>query len=275
MRKRKKKTKKSLVDIIIPVYGRFDLLTQCLESIPEAAGTIPYSITIIDNNSPDIPDKFYSQFPDVEVSINGKNEGFIRACNRGERMGSAPLVFFLNSDVILEPGSIDQLVRSMDDPKVGIVGMKLLFPNPTQLHESKLNPDIRPANKVQHVGLTTNIRGEVVHVFIGWSSDSKKVNSIRDVMAVTGAALMVRRPLFRRVGGFDKDFGQGTYEDVSLCMEIRKIGYNVIVNPEAVGTHFVGASSEAYQAQFPLNQNYRIFVDKWRNDLKQWDYNIL
>ena len=125
------------------------------------------------------------------------------------------------------------------------------------------------------MGLNTNVRGEVSHTFIGWSADAQKVNDVSEVMAVTGAALLIRRKLFQMVSGFDKDFGMGTYEDVSLCLAVRELGYNVVVNPQAVATHFVGATSEKYQKHFPLNQNYQIFINKWRDKLKQWDYNVL
>lgn len=280
MRKRKPKTLKALVDIVIPVYGRFDLLKQCLASIPKAAGKVPYTVTIVDNNSPNRgdfylrPDSGYD-LSNINVISNDSNKGFIGACNQGARRGRSPLIFFLNSDVILEPESISELAKTMDNPEIGVAGMKLLFPDATQLQESGLNPHMRPAKLVQHAGLTTNIRGEVVHAFMGWSSENKKVNTVSDVMAVTGAALITRRDLFKRIGGFDKDFGMGTYEDVSLCMSVRKLGYNVVVNPKAEGTHFVGASSEKYETLFPLNQNYQIFVNKWRDYMRQWDYNIL
>lgn len=273
MGKRYKSKKSALVDIVIPVYGRFDLLTQCLDSIPAAFDTVPYNIILVDNNSPD-KGQFYSNSP-YTIIQNQDNYGFIRACNDGASKGRSPLIFFLNSDVILEPGSGKELVKTLDDPTVGIAGMKLLFPSHEQIQKSQLNPQIRPSGLVQHIGLGTNIRREVVHLFIGWAADNPKVNAVSDVMAVTGAALLVRRNLFHQVGGFDKDLGLGTYEDVCLCMAIRKLGYNIRVNPKAVGTHFVGASSEKYQKYFPLNKNYHTFLAKWEHELRQWDYNIL
>ena len=48
VRKRRKKIK-TLVDIIIPVYNRFDILEKCLKSIPDAFGDITYKIYIYDN----------------------------------------------------------------------------------------------------------------------------------------------------------------------------------------------------------------------------------
>lgn len=271
VRKRKRKLK-TLVDIVIPVYGRFDLLSQCLAAIPKAF-TVPYTVTLIDNNSPDKGD-FYQNISHTVIQ-NRENLGFITACNKGASKNRSPLIFFLNSDVVLEPGSGDELVRTLDSPQIGIVGMKLLFPSAEQIQASGLNPRLRPPQKVQHVGLATNIRKEVGHMFIGWNTNNAKVNSVSEVMAVTGAALLVRRELFVLAGGFDTDFGMGTWEDVSLCMAVRKMGYNIRVNPKAVGTHYVGASSEKYQKYFPLNQNYHTFLSKWEPDLRQWDYNIL
>lgn len=273
MSRKRNRTPKTLVDIVIPVYGRFDLLTQCLAAIPDAFQEVPYNIILVDNNSPD-KGQFYSDLPHTIIQ-NQNNYGFIRASNDGASKGRSPLIFFLNSDVILEPGSGEELIKTLDTPTVGIVGMKLLFPAVDQLEQSGLNPYIRPAKTVQHVGLATNIRREINHTFIGWSAEAHKVNAVSEVFAVTGAALMIRRPLFQQAGGFDRDFGLGTYEDVALCMAIRKMGYNIQVNPKAVGTHFVGASSEKYQKYFPLNKNYHTFLVKWEPYLKQWDYNIL
>jgi len=290
-RKRGNRSKKlkTLVDIVIPVYGRFDLLEQCLHSIPDAAGNIPYTLTIVDNDSPEENvDMFYRGIKDAKIIRNTRNMGFIGASNLGAKNGRSPLIFFLNSDVILKPGSIDKLVRTMDTPEIGICGMKLLFPSHKQIESSNLRMDIRPADTIQHIGLMTNVRGEVIHSFISWSADSKKVNMVdiddegkpkpynaRTVMGVTGAAMMVKRIMFQKAGGFDREFGMGTYEDVSLCMAARKLGYNVVVNPDAVGVHYVGATSEKYQASFPLNENYQRFLSKWHQDMKQWDYNIL
>jgi len=267
MARRRKSKPKSLVDVVIPVYGRFDILRDCLNALPDAFGDISYTVYIVDNASPDKDEarEFYSLLSNI--TKNQKNMGFPFACNQGAKKGNSPLLFFLNSDVILDPGSVEFLVKAMDNPKQGIVGMKLLFPSEEEVSRSGLNKSIRPPKLVQHVGLTTDIRANVKHIFLGWESDHPKVNGMKDVVAVTGAALMVRRGPFRSVGGFDTAYGFGTFEDVSLCMEIRELGYNISVIPKAVGTHYVGATAEKYGAYFPLNKNHQIFLEKWINKL--------
>src|SRR3990167_6135126 len=148
----------TLVDIITPVYGRFDLLKRCLESIPAAAKDISYHIILIDNNSPnkEEADVFYNEIKiqkNTRIVRNKGNLGFPKACNQAVRLSHSPLLFFLNSDVILFEDAIKNLVLAMDDPNSGAVGMKLLFPPDTESG---------PDGKAQHIGLYTNINGGFV-----------------------------------------------------------------------------------------------------------------
>ena len=265
----KPKIESKLLDIVIPVYRRFDLLEKCLSSIPDAAVNIRYNIIIVDNNSPrEEADPFYNQYNNLVVIRNKENFGFPKACNQGVRRKASPLIFLLNSDVILEPNSIDLLVRALDDPKIGVVGMKLLFPE----DHAGLNPNIRPAGKVQHVGLATNIQGDFFHIFLGWDADHPKVNATKEVYAVTGAALMTRRSIWNKVGGFFEGYGAGTFEDVDFCLSVRDIGYNIIVETRAVGTHYVGATAEKYQLGYPLQMNRLLLFQRWATKFNYTEY---
>ena len=275
MSKRSRHTTKSdtkptaLVDVIIPVYGRFDLFKQCLDALPEAFGDISYKVYVFDNASPnkDEANKFYETYNNLTLARAKENLGFPRACNLTFGKGTSPLVFFLNSDVILDPGSMSSLVRAMDDPRVGIAGMKLIFPEHTDLPQDDVQ---RPAGKIQHIGISTNIRAEVFHQFLGWSEDHPKVKAMSDVYAVTGAALMTRRWLFQQAGKFNEVYGKGTYEDIEYCLTVRKMGYNTVVVNDARGIHHTGASAVTYQISYPMNENRVIFLQKWQKIL-DWD----
>lgn len=267
---------KYLLDIVLAVYGRFDLLKQCLDAIPNAAGNIDYRIILVDNNSPDQSEAnaFYFSLrenPKITILRNKQNLGFPKACNIGAKHGNAPLIFQLNTDVILQPNSIDLLVKALDDPKIGTVGMKLLFPE--DAGELKQNVSVRPSGKVQHVGLATNIRGDFFHIFLGWSSDHPKVNKVREVYAVTGAALMTRRFLWNKIGGFNEEYGLGTFEDVEYCLSVRDLGYNIIVETKAVGIHYTNATAEKYGIGYPLDVNRLLFMRKWARKMNWTEAN--
>lgn len=260
----------TLVDIVFAVHRNFEMFDACLVSIPEAAEGITYNIIAVDNGSPkEEADPFYARWGDRLVVIRNKeNEGFPRACNTGARRKQSPLIFFLNTDVVLQPASLANLVKAMDDPQTGIVGMKLLFP-----------PDsvdaVRPAGKVQHVGMAANIRGEFEHIFLGWSPDNPKVAKVDFVPSVTGAALMVRRSLFSRVHGFSEGYGRGTYEDVDLCLAVASLGYRVRVVQDAVGYHFVGATSSKYNLPMPMVINRAVFLARWGGKFGWSSYDYL
>jgi GT2 family glycosyltransferase len=274
----KRQTKlKSLVDVIIPVYGRMDLLRKCLKALPQAMSGVPYNVIIVDNATPnDKKDKnLYTSLkanPLYYVIENQTNTGFPAACNQGVRKGRSPLLFFLNSDVILEPNSINKMVKELDDPEMGVVGMKLVFPSEGELLDVGIDPKIRPPHKLQHIGLATNIRGEFIHAYVGWDADHPKVNKVREMYAVTGAALMTRRELYKKVGGFDEEYGIGTYEDVHFCLTVRDMGYNVVVVPEACGVHYTGATAESYKIGYPMMQNKMLFMSKWANKLNYTEH---
>lgn len=271
----------TLVDIVIPVRGRFDLLERCVASIYSAFPGISYNIIIVDNNSAesvgkDVAMEFYRKLEnsveELTVIRNNDNPGFSASCNQGARRKSSPIIFFLNSDIILDPGSGSLLIQSLDDPAVGIVGMKLRFAEEGDYVDAGLNPSIRPAGKLQHAGLSVNVNGDVYHPYLGWDTDHPRINAQRAVFAVTGAALMLRRNTFLKAGGFYEGYEVGTYEDVDLCMMVRDQGQEVIVNPAAEAVHYTGATVEQLQFPYPLNQNASLFRSRWMNKLIWWDF---
>lgn len=263
----------TLVTIIIPVHNRFDLLSRCLASIPTAFKEIAYDIVLVDNASEKHEaDAFYDQakarWP-ISVIRNPQNVGFPMACNQGAKRSRSPLIFLLNSDVILDPNSGTLLVQEMDNPEVGICGMKLVFPPDAQ--EMGLNPNIRPVGKVQHIGISLNVRAEPYHIYIGWDEDHPRVNNMHTVWAVTGAAMMVRRLIWNKSNGLYEGYGLGSYEDLDICQVARDMNYNVTVVPQARAFHYTGGTAEAYRLAYPLNQNRMIFLNRWNGKLQWWD----
>jgi GT2 family glycosyltransferase len=87
---------------------------------------------------------------------------------------------------------------------------------------------------------------------------------------------MIRRSLFSKAGGFDEDFGMGTYEDVSLCLQVRTLGSRIWVETSAIAYHYVGATVEKNQQGFPLEINKSIFRAKWGSTglfvIDNWSY---
>ena len=261
--------KQAQLDVCILTVGRYDYLTKCLDALYREAQLIPLNIYIVDNGGSakehlDHLDLFQYR-PEKDPAGNivkyqtkclQQNIGFPAGSNEAARMGSAPLVMFLGDDVELKPGAIESVVSRFQDQTVGVVGIKLLFPLDS-------TSPLRPAGKVQHVGLGVNIRGEPFHPLVAWSAAHPKTCISRDVWAVTGACFTIRRNLFHKFGGFNPAYGLGTHEDLELCMQTRQAGFRVYLDAVAQGYHYVGASAEKLNVAFPLQQNRNIFMSRW------------
>lgn len=264
------KVERAGLDIVVTTAGRFDVLRVCLDTLAEYAKITPFNVLVIDNGSDAEESRqnadlfFRANNPYFKSKRLTQNVGFPAAANEGARMGNAPLIMFLSDDVKLTEGAIEKVVSDFQDPAVGIVGIKLLFP------EDSTAPN-RPAGRVQHVGLDLNIRGEPIHPLIGWGKNHPKTCISREAWAVTGACLTIRRDLFNKAGGFNQIYGKGTFEDCDLCLTVRGLGGKIYIDTQAVGYHHVGATAEKRQEAFPIQQNLMIFRSRWQaTNLLQW-----
>lgn len=268
------------LDVVIPAFGRVDLVKRCLEAVVKACTGLYYSVILVDDKGPE--ELEYGQIRDfglgskVRILRNLKRMGFPYSVNRGVGRQGSELILILNTDVELDEDCVRLMISEFEaDPKLGIVGPMLIF-----------HPDSKfgPPGKVQHAGLMVDIAGEIQHANIGWSVDNPKVNEKKFVQAVTGACLMTRRAVWNQIvsfyassgdptgGAFNSVYGTGTYEDVEYCFAARGNGWRVVYLPTARATHLVGASSVG-AGGFELDRNRLIFRarcghmlawDEWR-----------
>lgn len=263
-RKHRNPIRHSVVDIALLTCGLVDLpiFRDCVAAIKREMETVDCQFHVIFNGLDTknrVPfHEIVSTIPNPKVKHSSDRLGFSAAANRVIKQGTSPLVLFITDDVILHEGSLKKLVETMDNPEIGLCGMKLIFPKDS-------TDKGRPAGRVQHIGHAIDVRGEVVHPLIGWTPENPKCNISREVQSVTGAAFIVRRNVFLRAGGFFEPYGIGYFEDVDLCLSIRQIptgkggNYKVWVNTEAVATHVTNASMNKSGQPIPMTQNKMIF----------------
>ena len=280
------------LDIVIPVYGRADLLRECLKGVEIAGLDVDYQLFLIDDDSPDQAEMnllYNSLNGNTRIVKNDTNLGFPGTANRGAGLGSSPAILFLNSDVMLQAGAIRTMLNALwgdqspkgpitpsPDAPVGVVAPKLLFPE-----DASIPPE--GWGKVQHAGLAISAQGQPFHIQIKWHPDNPRLNQPRAMQAVSGACLMTRRnawdkaaQVYRQAGdpssgGFNEIYGLGCYEDVEYCFAVRGNGYKIVYEPKAVGTHYVGASvKQRKDGGYPLGRNHSIFMARCGH-LLFWD----
>ncbi len=163
----------------------------------------------------------------VSLIVMPRNLGYAAACNAGARVATAPLLLLLNSDVVpAGPGWLGPLMAPFSRAAVAAAGPKLLFDDGSIQHAGlffERDEDGIWFNRHYHKGMPR-----------GWADAATR----RRVPGVTGAALMVRRALFERLGGVCEDYIIGDYEDSDLCLRIREAGGTILYVPEAELFHF-------------------------------------
>ncbi|MEZ5065808.1 MAG: glycosyltransferase [bacterium] len=238
------------VSIVIPLYGRAELTEKCLESLAANTPEGSFEVILVDNASPDsTPELLACLDGNVKIVRNEKNLGFATACNQGAALASTPNLLFLNNDTEAHAGWLEPLLETLDDPTVGVVGAKLLFPD----------------GQVQHAGVAllsreTSVPLVAFHLHYGLPADAREVNVAQEVPVVTGACLLIRRELFESIDGFDTFFWNG-YEDVDLCLKAGTSGARVVYQPASVLTHHESMSGPERFSR--AGENERLLSSRW------------
>lgn len=163
-----------------------------------------------------------------------------------ERQSSGEFLLFMNNDVFIkDPKWLRTMVdEALADDRVGIVGIKLMYPN----------------GLVQHGGVVLGVGGIADHAHRGLRSDEPgymwRAVCAQEISAVTGACMLCRRKAFEAVGGFDEAALAIAFNDVDLCLKVRAAGYRIIWTPATLAEH---SESLSRGSDFRPDQRVRFF----------------
>ncbi len=228
------------LSVIIVNYNTRELLVQLLESIMENVVTISYEIIVIDNGSQDgSVELLRSEYGNVHLIRNEENTGFSRANNQGSTLSTAKYLLLLNSDTIVSKGAVETMMDQLEsDDKIGIVGPRLINCS----GEVQKSCGVFPTLLTEFFSRTFLDRLFPRHQIVArYSMGAWDYSSTRKVEWVTGACMMMGKPTYDALSGFDENFYM-FYEDVDLCFRITQMGYSVLYCVESAVTHIGGAS---------------------------------
>ena len=225
------------VSIIVPNYNGQKFLGDCIDSIHHL--DFPrenYEIIVVDNASSDNSCEFIlSTYPDVMLIRAEKNLGFARGCNLGIENSSGEYIVLLNNDTVVDSNWLKELVTTANsDKEVAIVGSKLLF-----MQNSKV---------IQNASSYLTDRGDGGDLG-AHQPDEGQYDTTREVMAVCGASMLIKRTLIEEIGALDEDFF-AYYEEVDLCYRARLYGKKIIFAPKSFVYHVHAATSGEWSPLF-------------------------
>lgn len=251
-----------LASLIVPVYSALPHVLKLCNSLIANPQDKLLDVVLNDDCSPDFDLREIIHSP-FKVFRNEKNLGFVANVNAGAKNADpkSELLFFMNSDIEVRPNWLDPAVELFEkNDKVGVVGIKLVFPNNDKGEET-----------IQSAGGWYDINRAPFHQYLGWLSSDRRVNDVAKRSWVTGAAFLTRRDLFEKIGGFDENYGRGYYEEVDYCEKAKELGYEVWYQPKCVAVHYVGQSmgqkektpEQTYAAAKSFRLNAIRFHSKW------------
>jgi len=179
--------------------------------------------------------------------VNQTNEGFAAGSNKAIRHSSGSYVLLLNSDTVVLPATLRNMVGFLDShQQVGIVGCKLLNPDGTVQLSCRRFPTlswdymrtIAYSKLFHHV---KPLRRALRPMLYGDGPDQP-----RRVDWVSGACLMSRRGVFDRVGLLDERFFMFC-EEIDWCYRASEAGWQIYYLPDARVIHYGGQSSRQHR----------------------------
>jgi GT2 family glycosyltransferase len=234
------------VTIVIPSAGRsaeqrgvmVDLLAHAVRHIADKTTWPRYQILVVDNG--DLRPGTLTALEAVphrrvSYAMPSGPFNFSRKLNFAVSHCDTEYFVIYNDDIeMITPAWIERLLEFAQDPAIGAVGCRLLFPD----------------GRLQHVGVVTGVNGVAAHLFHqapggsnGWNGGAM---TVRNYSVVTGAVMMTTRTAWDRVGGFDEQM-RIDFNDVDYCLKLRDAGYRMVYTPFVEAFHHESGSFGARQ----------------------------
>ncbi len=207
-------------------------------------------IIIADNFSTDDSVAFLNKNfgNDIEIITLPENTGYAGGYNEALKMIQADYFLLLNSDVSVTENWMNPLLEVMEaDYNVAICQPKILsFDEPTKFEYAG-----GAGGWLDILGYPF-CKGRVLgHI----ENDLGQYDYPSEIFWASGAAFMIRAPLFKAIGGFDANYF-AHMEEIDLCWRVKRAGFKVMVVPDAIIYH-VGGGTLDYDSPKKVYLNFR------------------
>lgn len=232
---------------------QLNLIKDCINSLikPNYSN---WELIVVDNastdNSVDYLKKRFKNHKNcflVQNPINMYSQGL----NLGASRASGKYLAYFNNDIAITKPYLNNLVKEFEkDERLVIAQGKLL--------------SYKDHTKIDSTGETMDIFGNPQTLGLG-EKDKGQYDNPREILSASGSACMIRRDVFKKIGGYDSIFGIG-YEDMDLALRARRFGYKVQIIPKAVVYHKRGITDTAdfirVKVKWHFNKNRLITMIK-------------
>ncbi len=257
-----------LISIIILNRNGLKHLKRLFKNFHENVAYPAYEIIVVDNGSTDESISYLNSLQNdlpIKIIKNNKNKSFSEANNAAVNIANGEYILLLNNDVEPTFGWLNEMMQtSLRYNNVGAVGAKLIYPYNANSIYNKNN-----SFKIQHAGIAFKLESkekiEPFHICKGLNAFDEYSNLEQARAGVTGAVLLVKKEVYKEVGGLDENYYYG-YEDVDFCLKLLKTKYSNFYCPKALLFHYEFGTTESIEYEYNLNKfknNEKVLFDKW------------
>ena len=262
-----------MISIVIPNKDHAADLKRCITSILEKSTYENYEIVIVENGSEtkEIFEYYTSlkEYDNIRVVTYEKPEGqngfnYSAVNNFGVKQTKGDYILLLNNDTeVITVNWMEELLMYAQREDVGAAGAKLYYGNKT----------------IQHAGVVLQLGAHRTagHSHYGQSRENLgymgRLCYAQNVSAVTGACLLVKKSLFKEVGGLDESFAI-SLNDVDFCLKLREKGLLNVFTPFAELYHYESVSrglDDSGEKAERYNRESAHFREKWKTVLEKGD----
>jgi GT2 family glycosyltransferase len=229
--------------VIIVAYHPGPILFDCLTAALDQDGLD--RIVLVENGLDaemcERVDALAAETDRLQILRGHGNVGFAKGCNLGAAAATGSHVLLLNPDCVLQPGVLRRCLEVFaDKPGASLVTARITNPDGSEQAHNRRRL-ITPWNSVVE-GLKlyrlfpgTRLTRRVLLL------DQEMPTEVTPVDCVSGAFMMLPRPLYHAMGRLDERFFLH-FEDVDLCARIQKDGGTILYVPDAIAMHVASTS---------------------------------
>ena len=225
----------TLLSVIVISHRHERDVGTCLDSLTLPLKDIPHELIVIDNvANPDFERGIGGMRPSLRILRNTAPQGFAANVNKGAAAATGTHLLILNPDTVFAAGrfqsAIDFLVTH---PEAALLGARLLNPDGAVQQSARRFPT---AMFLLLRGLGAGSWKRVPRQYAERLLDDPAPDVPQKVDWLFGAFMLMPRKAFDSIGGMDESY-RLYYEDVDLCLRLRRKGYEMWLYPPLVFVH--------------------------------------
>jgi len=258
-----------LVSIVVLSFNKVAYTQQCLTSLTRSTYR-PIEVIVVDQGSTDGSREMFERIRpelaqagvEMRTILNEENVGAPGGRNQGMDVAQGEFIAFLDNDIAVKDEDwLEKLTTCLrENPRIGVVSPKLVFPGKDRLIEFA-GCGISKSGRVQYIG-----RGE--------SADLPEYNVPREVQALISACILLPIEAQRRAGHMDLVYSPVQYEDLDYCYRLKELGYVCYYLPSAEMYHYEHVTTDGTKSinfRYVTVRNGMRFKERWQHVFSRED----